>query len=51
MKTLKDLRNYAIDKGMCDYDIERLIDSTDTDENGNVIDFEQICFGIDCVTE
>lgn len=48
MKTLKDLREYANRKGLSDYDIERLIDETETDGNGNVIDFDSICFSIDC---
>ena len=51
MKTLKDLRAYAESKGMSEYDIERLIDEAETDGDGNVIDFETICFGIDCETE
>ena len=51
MKTLRDLRAYAEANGMNEYDIERLIDETETDENGNVIDFEAICFGIDCEIE
>lgn len=44
MRTLKDLREYAERKGLCEYDIERLIDETETDGNGNVIDYNIICF-------
>ena len=49
MRTLKDLREYAERKGMSDYDIERLIDQTETDGNGNIIDdYEAICLSINC---
>ena len=49
MKTLKDLRELAERKGMSDYDIERLIDETETDGNGNIIDdYETICLSINC---
>ena len=51
MKTLRDLRAYAEEKGMSEYSIERLIDQTETDGNGNVIDYEDICFYIDCTME
>ena len=52
MKTLKDLREYAKRKGMSDYDIERLIDETETDDNGNIIDdYDTICLSIDCESE
>ena len=52
MRTLKDLREYAKRKGMCEYDIERLIDETETDGNGNIIDdYESICLSIDCEFE
>ena len=51
MRTLKDLREYAVRKGLCDYDIERLIDETETDGNGNVIDYDIICLSIDCEIE
>ena len=50
MKTLRDLRAYAEDKGMSAYDVERLIDETETDSDGNVIDYESIIYGIDCET-
>ena len=52
MKTLKDLREFAKRKGMSDYDIERLIDETETDGNGNIIDdYESICLSINCEFE
>ena len=52
MRTLKDLREYAERKGLCEYDIERLIDETETDGNGNIIDdYETICSAIDCEIE
>lgn len=52
MKTLRDLRAYAENKGMSERDIERLIDEVETDGDGNIIDdFKAICFGIDCETE
>ncbi len=52
MKTLKDLRELAERKGMSDYDIERLIDETETDGNGNIIDdYESICLSIECEFE
>lgn len=53
MKTLKDLRDYAMEKGMSQDNIERLIDQTESDGNGNITDsdFEAICFGIDCEME
>lgn len=47
MKTLRDLRNYAESKGMSETKIERLISEVDTDENGNVINYDAICSGID----
>lgn len=50
-KTLNDLRDYAISRGMCERNIERLIDETETDDKGNVLYFEDICFGIDCEVE
>ncbi len=52
MKTLKELREFAERKGMSDHDIERLIDETETDGNGNIIDdYESICLSIDCEFE
>ena len=52
MRTLKDLREYAERKGMSEYDIERLIDETETDGNGNIIDnYEAICLSINCEFE
>ena len=51
MKTLNDVREYAKSKGMCERGIERLIDETETDGNDNVINFDDICFGIDCEME
>lgn len=50
-KTLNDLRDYARSRGMSERNIERLIDETDTDGKGNVLYFEDICFGIDCEVE
>lgn len=53
MKTLKDLRNYALEKGMSERSIERLLDEVETDGNGNITEeyFNDIVFGIDCETE
>ena len=49
MKTLKDLRAYAESKGMSEYEIERLIDETETDGNGNILDdYDTICLSINC---
>lgn len=48
MKTLNDLRAYARTKGMSESSIERLISEVETDGNGNVLDYERVCFGIDC---
>lgn len=48
MKTLNDLRVYARTNGMSESDIERLISEVETDENGNVLDCDRVCFGIDC---
>ncbi len=53
MMKLNDVRDYAKEKGMCETEIERLIDEIETDGNGNLTDddFNDICFGIDCETE
>ena len=51
MKTLNDLREYARTKGMSEANIARLIDEVETDGNGNVVDYDDICFGIDCEME
>ena len=51
MRTLTDLREYAKRKGLSEYNIERLIDETETDGNGNVIDYDIICLSIDCEIE
>lgn len=51
MRTLNDLREYARTKGMNETEIERLISEVETDGNGNVIDYDAICFGIDCEME
>ena len=48
MKTLNDLREHARTKGMSEASIERLISEVETDENGNVLDYDDIVFGIDC---
>lgn len=48
MKTLNDVRAYARTKGMSETDIERLISEVETDGNGNVLDYDRVCFGIDC---
>lgn len=47
-KTLYDVKAYATSKGMSDANIERLIREVETDGNGNVLDYERVCFGIDC---
>lgn len=51
MKTLNDVRAYARTKGMSETDIERLISEVETDGNGNVLDYDRVCFGIDCETD
>ena len=51
MKTLNDLRAYARMKGMNEADIERLVSEVETDENGNVLCYDSVCFGIDCEME
>lgn len=51
MKTLNDLRVYARTKGMSEANIERLISEVETDGNGNVLDYERVCVGIDCETD
>ena len=48
MKTLNDVRVYARTKGMSEVDIERLISEVETDGNGNVLGYDDVCFGIDC---
>lgn len=48
MKTLNDLRAYARTNGMSEADIERLISEVETDGNGNVLDYDNIVFGINC---
>lgn len=48
MKTLNDLRVYARTKGMEESSIERLVSEVETDGNGNVLDYERVCFGINC---
>ena len=48
MKTLNDLRAYARTRGMSEGRIERLISEVETDENGNVPDYDDIVFGINC---
>lgn len=48
MKTLNDLRVYARTKGMDESSIERLVSEVETDGNGNVLDYERVCFGINC---
>ena len=48
MNTLNDLRAYARTKGMSEAGIERLISEVETDENGNVPDYDDIVFGINC---
>lgn len=48
MKTLNDLRVYARTKGMSEANIERLISEVETDGNGNVLDYDRVCFGICC---
>lgn len=48
MKTLNDLREYARTRGMCEDSIERLISEVETDGNGNVLDYDDIVFGINC---
>lgn len=52
MKKLSDVREYAKSKGMCDRDIERLIDEIH-DVNGTITDsdYEIICLLIDCEME
>ena len=52
MKRLSDVREYAIKKGMCEREIERLIDEIH-DVNGTITDsdYEIICEAIDCETE
>ena len=51
METLNDLREYARTKGMSDVNIERLISEVETDGEGNVLDYDRVCFGIDCETD
>lgn len=51
MKTLNDLREYARTKGMSEDGIERLISEVETDENGNVLYYDDIVFGINCEME
>lgn len=48
MNTLNDLREYARTKGMSEASIERLISEVETDENGNVPDYDNIVLGINC---
>ena len=48
MKTLNDLRAYARTMGMSEGRIERLISEVETDGNGNVLDYDRVCFGVDC---
>ena len=52
MKKLSDVREYAKSKGMCDRDIERLIDEIH-DVNGTITDsvFDTICGAIYCEME
>ena len=42
------VKAYATSKGMSEANIERLISEVETDGNGNVLDYERVCFGIDC---
>ncbi|MCB7302502.1 hypothetical protein NE683_10245 [Bariatricus massiliensis] len=53
MKTLQDIKNYAIETGMNESAIARLISEVESDGNGNITeeDYENIIFGIDCETE
>ena len=51
MKTLNDLRAYARMKGMNEADIERLVSEVETDENGNVSNYDDIVLGINCEME
>lgn len=48
MNTLNDLRAYARTVGMSEGRIERLISEVETDENGNVLHYDDIVFGINC---
>lgn len=47
-KTLYDVMAYASRKGMSEANIERLISEVETDGKGNVLDYDRVCFGIDC---
>lgn len=38
MKTLNDIRNYAEEKGILGYRLERLIDGVETDEKGFLLE-------------
>ena len=49
--TLKDLYDYARSKGLSIPTTERIIDEAITDEKGFVINYDDICFGIDCESE
>lgn len=49
MNTLKDLYDYAKSKGLSIPTTERIIDETRTDEKGNVLNYEDICYWIDYV--
>ena len=51
MKTLNDLRAYARMIGMNEADIERLVSEVETDENGNVSNYDDIVLGINCEME
>lgn len=53
MKTLNDIKEYAISKGITGHQLERLIDEVESDGNGNVTEqiYDETCFGIDCETE
>lgn len=54
MKTLNDVREYAMEKGYVEgHRLDMLLDLTETDENGNMSEeyFQDVCFGIDCETE
>lgn len=50
-KTLYDEMAYATRKGMDEANIERLISEVETDGKGNVLDYDRVCFGIDCETD
>ena len=51
MNTLKDLYDYARSKGLSIPTTERIIDEAIADEKGFVINYDDICFGIDCESE